>query len=94
MCSDLRNMKECSCSRSILYNSLPQFLFTMFLARISFELKHLIVYECNATFEEDCVTPEKETGLIYQMIFINYFASINTGLKEIFIAKKILTLVY
>ena len=43
-------------------------------------------------FVEDCVTPEKQTGLIYQMIFINYFASINTALKEIFIAKKILHL--
>ena len=49
----------------------------------------MIVKGCNATFEEGCVTSKKQTRLIYQMLFINYFASINTGLKETFSAEKI-----
>ena len=34
------------------------------------------------------MTPEKQAGLIYQMLFIDYFVAINTGLKETFISEK------
>ena len=34
------------------------------------------------------MTPEKLTGLIYQLLF-NYFAATNTGLKKTFIIEKI-----
>ena len=57
------------------------------MAWIGFDLSSNTWLLRDATFEEGFVTPEKQAGLIYQML-LNYFAARNTGLKENFIAEK------